>query len=319
MFLSTLVAVALSQTCPAPEAGSTVAIVPDAGALVGTTRMPLVRWSIVCPPRPAGCTNAAELGLADIRTEYAADATLRPLLASGTGYPTPTAVGEGPLPGYQQTLTGGNVAVSVLANCFSNGGSLRVRSAPVVVAAQFTTGLDDRLARVLDASGSVTNLLDADQLPVGQAVHLGAPFSVTPAPTEPVTIRIQGAGIDFTRSYTLPLAELGRADRVSANLYGRDFSAMVTPSAPGVIRFWVEFAGSRSAEKTFTAVASGASGGGGGSASGGGSGATGGGTSATGGGNTMNTGCSASGVMLPFLMLGLVLRRRATSGVTAGG
>lgn len=297
----TLTLAALLTQCPPPT--GTLTIVPGAGMTnsLGQT-LPLVRWAITCPPQGGACPNATRLTLGDIRTEFAANPTERPLVGSGTGYPDAT-LGEGVLPGLSQTLVGANVQVSVLAGCNNRGSEARLTSAPVAFAATLVSA--DSRSVLLRTGTSVTDTRPFDQVPVGAAVHLTAGFEVLPSTTEDVTVRIEGAGITFSRAYRRTSSG---ADSVM-RAYRDDATANVTATATGPIRLWLEYAGTRSPEALFTAVPAGSTGAGGGTAqTGGGAGSLSGGTA---GGATMpRGGCSSMPGLLPLLAAWVLATRR---------
>lgn len=150
--------------------------------------------------------------------------------------------------------------------------------------------------------------------PTDKTVPVGVPFRlagahVTPAGTDVVTFRIEGAGASFSRSYSAdpnsPPRDLGYAwfqdtDDTSASY--------VTLTQPGSFQYWVELNGVKSKVLTFTAVtwldgnppASGA-GGGSGANTGGGSGSS---------GDAPRSGCSSVGGALMLGALALLRRRR---------
>lgn len=288
--LTLIILVAISQ-CPPPAV--TLTIAPNAGSMdANGNRLPRVSWSVQCPPQSAVCPNVPTASLSLLRTEFAASPA--ETLGQGTGFQGPT--GEGPLPGMSSSVVGANVQFSALAECNNAGSSGRFRSAPVVFAP--TLSPNSRFVAERDAAGAVVGVQNADAIPVDVPVQLRGGFEVVLAPNEVATVRVSGAGVDFSKAYSFP-------DRRSATAvmqaYIADPSAQVRFASPGPVRMWVELAGVKSVEAAFTVLAANGAGGG----SGGGAGAAGGG----GGGPTQ--GCSSSGAPLVGALAMLWLRRRA--------
>jgi hypothetical protein len=282
--------------CPPPT--GTFTIVPGAGPADALgRRTPRVQWALTCPPQSSQCPNTPTVSIVQVHTELAAEPTTR--VASGTGYNAPMATGDGVLPGFGDIVYGVNVQVSALVECNNRGSSARLTSAPVVLPPVVDPSIRNAFLRTGTA---ITGFADADQVPVGRSVHLTGSFAVLPAPSEEVVVRIEGAGVSFSKAYRRPAN--GNAEAVIMASYRGDPMANVTPTSPGPMRLWLEFLGTRSPELIFTAVTGS---GGGGGAGGGESGAGGG--SASGGTTSMSPGCSTSAGLGPLLALLLVRRR----------
>ncbi|MDP3154682.1 MAG: hypothetical protein Q8N23_18530 [Archangium sp.] len=295
--LTTLV-VLLSAQCP-PATG-TLTIDPLGPTNSLGQRLPLVRWTISCPPQnPPSCPNVPSAALGDLRTEFAADPTSAERVGQGTG--SSGASGEGPLPGLSQTLFGANVQFSALVSCNNRGSDVRLVSAAVVFAP--TLNANSRSA-LLRNGVSIIGPAEPDRLAIGQPVFLSASFEVLPALTEDVTVRVEGAGVSFSKAYR---REAGGGKDAIVAAYRRDPQANVTPTSAGTVKLWLEFAGIRSAEAVFTVSTGGTSGGG----AGGGIGAGGGGAGA---GEVPAGGCRAvPGAELMLLTAAGALRRRRRS------
>ena len=169
---------------------------------------------------------------------------------------------------------------------------------------------------VTDAKGNVVTDLSKDDFHVTEmdepqtVVNFEAAGAhVTPAGTDVVTFRIEGAGASFSRSYS---ADPNSTPRDLGYAWFQDTddtsASYVTLTQPGSFQYWVELNGVKSKVLTFTAVtwldgnppASGA-GGGSGANTGGGSGSS---------GDAPRSGCASVGGALMLGVLALLRRRR---------
>jgi hypothetical protein len=298
--LTTLVMLLAAQC---PPATGTLTIDPAGPANSLGQQLPLVRWTINCPPQnPPSCPNVPSAALAELRTVFAADPLSVERVGQGTGFSG--ASGEGPLPGLSQTVFGANVQFSALASCNNPGSDVRLVSPPVVFAPSLNA--NSRSALLRDGV-TITGPAAPDRLVIGQAVFLSASFEVLPALTEDVTVHVEGAGISFSKAYR---REAGGGKDAIVAAYRRDPQANVTPTSAGPVKLWLELAGVRSAEALFTVGEGGSSGGG-----------TGGGTSNTGGtggsgGGAAPGGCqSVPGAELMLLAAAWGLRRKKKHAV----
>ncbi len=139
------------------------------------------------------------------------------------------------------------------------------------------------------------------------SVPVGVPFRVyginaIPAGSDVVTIRVEGAGISFTRTYGAKTDSTGKPQSISLD-WGNDpdDSASIVAKQVGDFQLWAELNGVKSKVVTLHADTRSESSG---SSSGGGSG---GGT-----GNTPSGGCSSVGVG-GLALAALLLRRRSTA------
>lgn len=289
-----LIALLLSQ-CPPPT--GTVTINAGAGSpdLNGVNK-PLVAWNVVCPQQGGSCPNVPNVTLSLLRTEFAAAPT--ETYAQGTGFSG--ASGTGPLPGFGDVVSSGNVQFSALVECNNPGSSVRLTSAPVV----FKPTLSGTFFFVSERDGSdaIIGTFPQDAIPVGRRVELRPPFEVNLAPNEPALVRVEGGGVTWSKSYSFPTRPSANAVTTAMR---DDPTARFTFLQPGPVAVSLSLAGVKSNDAVFTVVGAGAGGGGGSSGTGGGSGGSG----ATGGGG-MTGGCTTAPALLPVL-LALWWRRRA--------
>jgi hypothetical protein len=283
------------QQCPPPSASLTIN--PGVGAVdLNGNALPQVSWAVTCPPRGASCPNEPSVNLSELRTEFAAMPSER--LGSGTGFAG--ASGTGPLPGLSAVVVGANVQFSALVECNNPGSFARVVSAPVVFAPVLATLAP--LATTRDAADQITGFVQPDSIPVGFRVALDAPFSVELATDEPALVRVQGAGVDWSKTYRFP--ERRSADAVMQAVKA-DAEARFVFTQPGAVAMTVELAGVRSKAATFAVVAGSSTGGGGG-----GAGMTGGGGGAD---TSPQLGCTTAHGGLLLGALALVGRRRRSA------
>lgn len=295
--LTTLALVFLQQ-CPPPTV--TLTINPGAGAVdINGNHLPRVSWVVNCPAQGGSCPNVPAANLADLRTEFAAMPSER--LGFGTGFQG--ASGEGPLPGLSSYVMGAHVQFSALVECNNPGSAVRATSAPVVFAPTLNVGAPVVMTRAAD--DSITGLAPPQEIPLNTRVELRPSFAVVLAPNESATVRVQGAGVDWSKTYSFP--DRRNADALSAAVTN-DPAARFTFTQPGTVSMTVELAGVRSVPATFTVVSGGGSTGGG---TGGGStgGGTGGNTGAGGGGGMPSGGCSSAPGLVLLAALAFLRRR----------
>lgn len=293
-----LLSLLLAQ-CPPPT--GTLTITPEAGATdLNGVRKPLVVWNIVCPAQGGACPNVPAVTLSGLRTEFAAQPS--EAYAQGTGFAG--ASGTGPLPGFGDAVGGGNFQFSALVDCNNPGSFVRLTSPavvfkPVLVSSSFF--VSER-----DANDGIIGIFDATGIPVGKRVELRPAFEVALAPNEAAQVRVEGAGVSWSKSYSFPTRPSANAVTLAVR---DDPTARFVFSTPGPVAFSVSVAGVKSTDAVFTVVSANTGGGGGGSnaSGGGGAGTAGGG----GGGGASQGGCSAVAWPWPLLTLALGLARRS--------
>jgi hypothetical protein len=290
-----ILALLLAQ-CPPPTGSVTITAGAGSPDISGVNK-PLVSWNITCPPQSAACPNVPSANLTSLRTEFAAQPTER--YAQGSGFQG--ASGTGPLPGFGDVVNGGHFQFSALAECNNVGSFVRLTSAPVV----FKPVLVGTFFFVSERDGSdaIVGTFPANEIPVGKRVELRAPFEVWLAANEAVEVRVEGAGVSWSKSYSFPTRPSSASAATTA--MRDDPAARFTFSQPGPVTVSMTLAGVKSNDAVFTVVnASGSSGGGSGSGGGGGASSTGGGGGGTAGG------CVAAPGLLPLLALVLWRRRQ---------
>ena len=281
----------------------TVSIDPTGGGMDPTFmhELPSLRYDVVCPPPVTGCSNTVtRVGVGPYYVYWASEPTTQQSFHA-TPYETQgsTVTGNVVLASSQDAW-GCKLIAKVTAYCANAGaGTFDV---PPTVVPPFVRINDRKLfGAAIYPSGSAKSV-DADAVPVNTPFRLTPKFFVWPKGAEQVTVRILGAGIDFTGHYGDDPATTTTSDTHDVyDAYAKDPASLVTANATGAVKLWLEFEGTKSVEVSYTVTAA-ASGAGGGSGSGGGSG--GGGSSHTGGG------CSTGVASAPELALAVLLLLR---------